>query len=91
MKLKVANALVHGLQFTIVVDLVELEDQRFWLEQVGELSRLWRSNFDKENAILGPRNYCELSIIVDLQYEFEDIPETQGVCGKSRSSRRSSP
>jgi hypothetical protein len=40
--------------------------------------------------MLGPHNYCEPSIVVDLRSEFDEIPETQGVCGKSKSSKRSS-
>jgi hypothetical protein len=40
--------------------------------------------------MLGPHNYCEPSIVVDLRSEFDEIPEMQGVCGKSKSSRRSS-
>jgi hypothetical protein len=39
--------------------------------------------------MLGPNNYYEPSIIIDLRYEFDEISETQGACGKSISSRRS--
>jgi hypothetical protein len=40
--------------------------------------------------MLGPHNYYESSIIVDLRSEFDEIPEMQGVRGKFISSRRSS-
>jgi hypothetical protein len=42
-------------------------------------------------AKVEPRNYCESSIIVDLRFNFDEISEMQGVCGKLKSSKRSSP
>jgi hypothetical protein len=40
--------------------------------------------------MLGPHNFCEPSIIVDLRSEFDVIPEMQGAHGMEKYSRRSS-
>jgi hypothetical protein len=40
--------------------------------------------------MLGPHNFCESSIVVDLRSEFDAIPEMQGACGTMKYSRRSS-
>jgi hypothetical protein len=39
--------------------------------------------------MLGPRNFCEPSIVVDLRSEFDVIPEMQGVHGMVKYSRGS--
>jgi hypothetical protein len=37
--------------------------------------------------MLGPHNFCEPSIIIDLLSMFDDILEMKGVCGKEKYSR----
>jgi hypothetical protein len=53
---KVADMLVHDLQFTNPIDLIGMEDKRLWLDQFGQvLSRLQEVEVsDKENARWGP-------------------------------------
>jgi hypothetical protein len=55
-KVKVEDALVHGPKFTNVVDLVELEDQRFRLDQVGRVHFRFAEVelSDKEHACWSP-------------------------------------
>jgi hypothetical protein len=40
--------------------------------------------------MLGPHNFCEPSITIDLRSEFDVIPEMQGAHGMEKYSRRSS-
>jgi hypothetical protein len=40
--------------------------------------------------MMEPHNFCEPLIAIDLRYEFDEIPETQGIHGKAKYLRGSS-